>query len=112
MNQHAALFKILLQADHGMVVDRQSLHLMKPLLDRGLIKSWKEEIVLTEKGRQFMFQWRCKRFLKAVQNGRRPQSLVEVTQWLTKQQFILQPVQQDSGWQVTPRGRDWLSQLE
>jgi predicted transcriptional regulator len=111
MIQHA-LFRILLQADIGVVADRQSLDLIKPLLDRGLMKSWEGEMLLTEKGRQFMFQWRCKRFLQAVQNGRSPRGIDEVIQWLAKQQFILNPEQQKSGWQLTSRGRDWLSQLE
>lgn len=112
MDRKSHIFRSLSRISRG--TDAAAHHMSsgnKNLIDRGLVKIWENQIILTEKGKQFMFQWQCEGFLKALQGGRDPNATEPVIAWLLKHQFMIQ-VRESESWQITPRGRDWLSQLE
>lgn len=106
------LVKILVRAINSGYNDNKLQGFDKILLERALVRLSHGELFLTEKGRQFLFQWDCKQFLQALQEGRQPQDSENVIHWLTKQHFIVKVEQSSPAWHMTPRGRDWLSQLE
>lgn len=112
MIHKSELVKILVRATEGSAPDVNLQGCNKILLDRALISLRQEEIWLTEKGRQFLFQWECEQFLLALQEGRQPLDSADVVQWLTKHHFVVVVEQSSPAWHITPRGRDWLSQLE
>lgn len=112
MIHKSELVKILVRATQGSAVDKNLQMYNKILLDRALISLSQGEIWLTEKGKQFLFQCQCERFLQALQEGHQPRDADEVVHWLTKHHFVVKVEQSSPTWHVTPRGRDWLSQLE
>lgn len=82
----------------------------KPLLDLGLATGWEGKFVITEKGKAFMFQWECEKFLQCLHVGEDAKSSERVANWVLKHQFAVRAGAAE-GWKITPRGRDWLSQL-
>ncbi len=112
MERKLHIFRSLNQINRG--TDTAALYLSsenKNLIDKGLVKIWEGQIILTEKGKQFMFQWQCEAFLKTLQGGKNPSSSEPVVTWLLRHQFMIQ-LRESESWQITPRGRDWLSQLD
>jgi hypothetical protein len=106
------LVKLLVRVTQGGAGDSKLQIFNKVLLERALVRLSHGEWLLTEKGRQFLFQWECEQFLQALQEGRRPHDSDDVVQWLTKHHFVVKVEQSSLAWHMTPRGRDWLSQLE
>ena len=82
------------------------------LIPLGLARWHNETLVLSEKGKQLIFQHRCKLCLISMLDGTPPPRSDIVRAWLAKHEFIVQMDKASVDWRVTPRGRDWLSQLE
>jgi hypothetical protein len=106
------LVKVLVRVTQGGAADSKLLSFNKVLLERGLVNLSREELFLTEKGRQFLFQWECEQFLQDLQEGRQPHDSDDVVRWLTKHEFVIKVEHSSPAWYMTPRARDWLSQLD
>ena len=85
-----------------------NLHLF-PL---GLARWHGRSILLSERGRRLIFQHNCKLALEAILEEGFSQMNESVRCWLLKHEFILHAQKNSDEWQVTPRGQDWLSQLD
>lgn len=111
MNKKSELYLLLKRIDGRIEAPAKSRDRTKPLLELGLATSWNGGFIVTEKGKAFMFQWECEKFLHSLQIGDQPTCSEHVANWILKHQFAVQGGVRE-GWKITPRGRDWLSQLK
>lgn len=80
-------------------------------LSRGLIRWYGDVVIPTDKGKQFLFHYRCKVALAAILDESRPAVDPDIEEWLTKHEFAVKLGKPAGMWRITPRGRDWLSQM-
>ena len=81
------------------------------LMPLGLARWYGGKLVLSEKGKQYIFQHECTAALQAVIDGRMPDWNDATRSWLLKQEFIVGIEKLAFSWQATPRGREWMSQM-
>jgi predicted transcriptional regulator len=106
------LFDRIVAISEGSYKSLNSSESLKELLERGLIRRYDDTVLITEKGRQFLFQCNCEKTLKAMEDGKPAEVCEDITNWLLNHQFAIQLNSGEREWKVTPRGRDWLTQLE
>lgn len=105
------LFRTLVKLNSDAATVIRETEEVQEAISRGMVLRHSGGLVVTEKGRQFIFQRRCVDFLSAILADRAPVASESVIKWLTKHEFIL-TVKDGGRWAITPRGRDWLSQIK
>lgn len=105
------LFRMLTKLSGDVATNVRENEEVREAIARGLVARLPDGLVVTEKGRQFVFQRRCADFLNALQENKSPVNSASVIKWLNKHEFILE-VKSSGGLSITPRGRDWVSQIK
>lgn len=106
------IFKLALELSRNELKSDRYAEVNQYLVPLGLARWHLGSVMLSEKGKQFIFQQRCKETLGAVMDGQPPQWDEVIRSWLLKHEFVLRKEKSANDWQVTWRGRDWLSQLD
>ncbi len=111
MDNRHKLFRLLVKVDSDSDPLIRETQEVKEALARGMVVRQSDGLVVTEKGRQFVFQRKCADFLNSLQAGKSPTHSTSIVKWLGKHEFIVE-TKESGKWAITPRGRDWVSQLK
>ena len=107
------LYEWLKRIEAGPLGADEIRRLNRELLVRGLIRQDDfNNIVVTQKGKQFSFRCDCERALQLLVDQALVPADEQVRQWLLAERFVLEPTRADEYWRVTPRGRAWLESME
>ena len=110
--ERANHYKCLERLDAGLLTGEELRVLHPDLIHRSLIR-WlpSGELALTEKGRQFLFQFDCERTLRILVDTNTSSVSQPAGDWLVSQRFALAPTKSEIYWRATPHGRSWLQTL-
>jgi len=112
IEERTRLYQWLKRVEVGALSVEELRTLDGELLVRGLVlQDGAGEVRVTQKGRQFVFQFECERALQVLERHGIAPADARVGQWLVSERFVLEPTRSHAQWEVTARGRTWLESL-